>query len=131
MLLRKQPPEVFCWKNVLEGFAQFAEEHMCRSLFFIGKECFPVLVGFAEFLGLLLFIEHLRATGSVSKNTGVTNNEHKINTKHGRSDQCSLSFVSQCLHVSNIFTFVLPSREQIQTGLDPPNGNSNLRTRNK
>ena len=39
---------------------------------------FPVRVGFVEFMGLPLFIEHLGATASVTKNTGVTNKQHTI-----------------------------------------------------
>ena len=34
--------------------------------------------GFAEFMGLPLFIQHLGATASVTKNTGVTNKQHTI-----------------------------------------------------
>ena len=35
-------------------------------------------VGFAEFLELPLFIEHLGVTASVTKNAGVTNKQHKM-----------------------------------------------------
>ena len=42
------------------------------------RRCFPVSVSFAEFLGLPLFIEHLGAIASVTKNTSVTNKQHKI-----------------------------------------------------
>ena len=42
------------------------------------RRFFPVRVGFAEFIGLPPFIEHLRAAASVAKNTGVTNKQHAI-----------------------------------------------------
>ena len=82
MLQRKQPPEVLCWRNVLEGFAEFPEEHMCRSLFVIGRQAlaqvFFCACGFRGIYGLPRFIEHLGATASVTKNTGVTSKQHTI-----------------------------------------------------
>ena len=32
--LQKQPPEVFCKKDVLRNFAKFTGKHLCQSLFF-------------------------------------------------------------------------------------------------
>ena len=62
---------------------------MCQSLFVIGKEG----VGFAEFMGLPPFIEHLRATASVTKNTGVTNKQHTITTNMVDLTKPMFSFV--------------------------------------
>ena len=93
MLQRKQPPEVLCWRNVLEGFVEFPGEHMCQSLFVIGKES----VGFMEFMGLLPFIEHLRATASVTKNTGVTNKQHAITTNMVDLTKPMFSFVCKTM----------------------------------
>ena len=42
------------------------------------RRFFPANVGFAEVMGLPLFIEHLGATASVTKNTGITNKQHTI-----------------------------------------------------
>ena len=70
-------------RNVLESFAEFLRENTCAGVSSLLNErlwCrfFPVSVGFAEFMGLPLFIEHLGATASVTKNTGVTNKQHTI-----------------------------------------------------
>ena len=32
--LQKQPPKVFCEKNILRNFTNFVEKHLCQSLFF-------------------------------------------------------------------------------------------------
>ena len=47
---QKQPPEVFCKKDVLRNFAKFKGKHLCQSLFFdfIRKET-PVQVFSCEF----------------------------------------------------------------------------------
>ena len=71
-------------------------------------------------------------TASFTKKKGVTKKQHKITANMvDLTSLCSLSYVQQCLHVSGIFTSVLSSRGKMQTGLDPPNGNFNLKTRNK
>ena len=31
---QKQPPEVFCKKDVLRNFAKFTGKHLCQSLFY-------------------------------------------------------------------------------------------------
>ena len=31
---QKQPPKVFCKKDVLKNFAKFTGKHLCQSLFF-------------------------------------------------------------------------------------------------
>ena len=64
ILQRKQPPEVLCQRNVLEGFAKFLRENTCAGVSSLYEErlqrrSFTVSVGFAEFIGLPLFKEHL------------------------------------------------------------------------
>ena len=59
------------WEKTCVGVSFLLEWRLWRR-------CFPVPVGFAEFWGLPLFIEHLGATNSVTKNTGVTNKQHKM-----------------------------------------------------
>ena len=58
-------------ENTCTGVSLLLEEGLWRRHF-------PVRVGFVEFMGLPLFIEHLGATASVTKNTGVTNKQHTI-----------------------------------------------------
>ena len=75
-----------------------------------------------------LFYRTPWATASFPKNKGFTNKQHKITANMvDLTSLCSLSYVQQCLHVSGIF----PSILKMQTGLEPPNGNFNLKTRNK
>ena len=70
--LKKQPPEVFCKKNVLRNFAKFTGKHLCQSLFFnkiaglrsatllkkrLWHRYFPM--NFAKFLTTPFIIEYL------------------------------------------------------------------------
>ena len=80
---------------------------------------FPVSIGFAEFMGLPLFIEHLGATASVTKNTGVTNKQRTITANMVHMTKPMFAFVCITMPASNIFTYILSSKGQMQTGLDP------------
>ena len=95
------------------------------------RRFFPESVGFAEFMGLPLFIEHLWATASVAKNTGVTNKQHAITANMVDMTKPMFTFVCTTMPTSNIFTSILSSKGQMQTGLEPPHGISYLKTRNK
>ena len=86
-------------------------------------------VGFAEFMGLPLFIEHLGATASVTKNTGVTKKQHAITANMVDMTKPMFAFVCITMPTSNIFTSILSSKGQMQIGLDPPDGISYLKTR--
>ena len=83
------------------------------------RRFFPESVGFAEFMGLPLFIEHLGATTSVAKNTGVTNKQHAITANMVDMTNPMFTFVCTTMPTSNIFTSILSSKGQMQTGLDP------------
>ena len=61
-------------------------------------------VGFAEFMGLPLFIEHLGATASVTKNTGVTNKQHTITANMVDLTKPMFAFVCITMPTSNNFT---------------------------
>ena len=50
---QKQPPEVFCKKDVLRNFAKFTGKYLCQSLFY-------------EFSKNTSFTERLQATASVA-----------------------------------------------------------------
>ena len=61
VFLQKQPPEVFCKKDVFRNFTKFTGKHLCQSHFFnkvagilkkrLWHRCFPV--NFAKFLRTL------------------------------------------------------------------------------
>ena len=68
---KKQPPEVFCEKDVLSNFTKFTGEHLCQSLHFnkvaglrpatllkkrLWHRCFPV--NFVKFLRTPFLTEH-------------------------------------------------------------------------
>ena len=97
MLQRKQPPEMLCWRNVLEGFTEFPREYMCRSLFIIRREAppnvFSCACGFRGTYGLPLFTEHLGATASVTKNTSVPSKQHTITANMVNLTKPMFSFV--------------------------------------
>ena len=70
---QKQPPEVFCKKDVLKNFAKFTGRHLCQSLFFnkvAGLRSATLFkkrlwhrrlpVNFAKFLKKPLLTEHFR-----------------------------------------------------------------------
>ena len=82
-------------------------------------------------MGLPLFIEHLGATASVTKNTGVTNKQHTITANMVDMTKPMFAFVCITMPTSNIFTSILSSKGQMQTGLEPPDVISYLKTRNK
>ena len=63
ILQRKQPPEVLCQRNVLEGFPEFPRENTCAGVSSLLEErlwqrFFPMSAGFAKLMGLPLFKEH-------------------------------------------------------------------------
>ena len=81
-------------------------------------------------MDLSLFIEHLGVTASFTKTTGVTNKQHTITANMVDMTKPMFAFVCIKMSTSNIFTSILSSKGQMQTGLDPPNGISYLKTRN-
>ena len=127
---------MLCYWNVLEGFAEFPREtNVPESLRYwkrgSGVGFFPVSIGFAEFIGLPLFIEHLGATAAVATNTGVTKKQQTITANMVDMTKPMFTFVCITMPTSNIFTSILSLKGQMQTGLEPPDGISYLKTRNK
>ena len=61
---QKQPPEVFCKKDVLRNFTKFTGKHLCQSLFFnkiVGLETLAQVFSceFCEMSKNIFSIEHL------------------------------------------------------------------------
>ena len=66
MSYKKQPPEVFCKKDVLKNLANFTEKHLCWSLFLILKRDSntPIFLWNLRNFKNTYFEEHLRTTAS-------------------------------------------------------------------